>query len=324
MALFTHCLTICEQSKLRACESAILLTLFIGYKFLHHILNVLTLDLTNKLEAIAAHRNTRVNAVSDQVKEKTHSKDESSLKEETHSKNESPLKEKSQLKNGSPFNQNSGYQSKIAEDGSLSDLSNLGSSSDISQDEKDFETRTEIVQRFKKICDPTRLSTYHTIYGKVFKNGNLNKELIINTIMCLNEVGTELEKPDNSSAGNQKIQKLECEIIKSKKALREFRNFFKTYKLFSLSIDDGTSQKQNKISIQYEWDNNQWNLKNDEASWKEFYGRLFEILKDSELHLIDRSKYYTKKEEMIDFEELAKSTVLYVEAWNEYKANQVA
>jgi len=42
--------------------------------------------------------------------------------------------------------------------------------------------------------------------------------------MCLNEVGTEMQKPDNYSAGNRKIQKtlLECETIKSKETRRNF------------------------------------------------------------------------------------------------------
>ena len=43
----------------------------------------------------------------------------------------------------------------------------------------------------------------------------------------------------------------------------------------------------------------------------------------TELHLIDRSNYYTKKEQTIDFKDLAKFTVRYAEAWNEYKTNPV-
>jgi len=195
--------------------------------------------------------------------------------------------------------------------------------------------KRETIERMKEILGGRGkeiLFKYHTACSKTFKNDLLQREgisevlykdLVMNTLMCLNKIATELEKPDESTHKTRFLI-LKCAMIdfkNSKEIHNVLRGIFTTYSLFSLSMDDKNSNFRNRVPLKCLFSNGQWNLKNDQASWVEFYRELFKILTRKTSPV---KNYYENKQniEGFNFADLAKLMVLYVKEWNKLQKEQ--
>ena len=86
-------------------------------------------------------------------------------------------------------------------------------------------------------------------------------------------------------------------------------------------MDDKNRDFRNRVRVFYLFSNGQWNLKNDQASWVEFYRELFKILTRKTSPV---KNYYENKQniEGFNFADLAKLMVLYVKEWNKLQKEQ--